>query len=76
MEVILAMVGIIVGLTVGFVLGRFGKKPNVQTLGTLQLDHSDPDMPYLFLLDYNLDYIATQKHATFEVKVENIISRE
>lgn len=50
--------------------------PNPKPIGTLQIDHSDPDMPYLFLLDYDLDYIATKKQATFEVKVEDLISHK
>lgn len=59
----------------GYVIGRL-TQPKIKPLGTLQIDHSDPDMPYIFLLDYDLDYIATHKQATFDVKVENIISHE
>ena len=75
MEVILWLVLTFVFLIAGIVLGRVTAKPKTQTLGTLQIDHSDPDMPYLFLLDYDLDYIATKKQATFEVKVDDFISQ-
>lgn len=76
MEEILGLVLTFVFLIAGIVLGRVTARPKTQTLGTLQIDHSDPDMPYLFLLNYDLGYIATKKQATFEVKVENIISQE
>lgn len=76
MEVILivACLFIFISYWIGYSVGK-NKRAKKQTLGTLQIDHSDPDMPYLFLLDYDLDYIATKKQATFEVKVENIISQ-
>lgn len=66
----------LVVLAIGFWTGKKHEQKKTQTLGTLQIDHSDPDMPYLFLLDYDLDYIATKKQATFEVKVENFISHK
>ena len=76
MESVLAAACLIGCLIWGFILGRLSKKPKIQSLGTLQIDHSDPDMPYLFLLDYDLDYIATKKQATFEVKVEDFVSQD
>ena len=74
MEDFLVLALIFAFLIGGIVLGRVSARPKTQTLGTLQIDHSDPDMPYLFLLDYDLDYIATKKQAMFEIKVEDIIS--
>ena len=73
--VIIACLFIFMSYWIGYSVGK-DKTEKTQTLGTLQIDHSDPDMPYLFLLDYDLDYIATKKQAMFEVKVENIISHE
>ena len=72
--IILLILGLTVTFVAGYIYGRRDQKPGM-SVGTLQIDHSDPDMPYLFLLDYDLDYIATKKQATFEVKVENIISQ-
>lgn len=66
----------LVVFAIGFWRGRKYERAKTQTLGTLQIDHSDPDMPYLFLLDYDLDYIATKKQATFEVKVEDLVSHK
>ena len=75
MEVVLMVALLIGGLAIGYLIGRQKKKETL-ILGTLQIDHSDPDMPYLFLLNYDLDHIATQKQATFDVKVENFISHK
>lgn len=68
MMVILALIG-------GYILGRFNEKSKTRPMGTLQIDHSDPDMPYLFLLNYDLDHIAKHRQATFDVKVEDFVSR-
>lgn len=77
MEVIIIVSCLLIFISywIGYSVGK-NKFEKTQTLGTLQIDHSDLDMPYLFLLDYDLDYIATKKRAMFEVKVENIISHE
>lgn len=66
---------VFVSYIAGYIV-RAVSTPNPKPIGTLQIDHSDPDMPYLFLLDYDLDYIATKKQATFEVKVENFVSHK
>lgn len=76
MEVVLCILFLAIGFAIGFWAGKKRERTKTQPLGTLQIDHSDPDMPYLFLLDYDLDYIATKKQATFEVKVEDLISQK
>lgn len=76
MEVVTCIIFLIIVFAIGCWAGKNYEQANMQTLGTLQIDHSDPDMPYLFLLDYDLDYIATKKQATFEVKVENLVSHK
>ena len=72
--IILLILGLTAAFVAGYAYGRRDRKPGM-LVGTLQIDHSDPDMPYLFLLDYDLDYIATKKQAMFEVKVDNFISQ-
>lgn len=76
MEVVICILLMAVEAVLIFWACKKHERTKTQTLGTLQIDHSDPDMPYLFLLDYDLDYIATKKQATFEVKVENLVSHD
>ena len=76
MEALYGFLCIVALIAFGVVLGRSTAKPKNKILGTLQIDHSDPEMAYLFLLDYDIDYIATKKQATFEIKVENVISQK
>ena len=65
----------IIGLVVGSTYARHaGKK---ETYGTLRIDRSDPDGPYLFLeLDRNVEELSKQKHVVFNVLDKNYISQE
>ena len=73
MEIIITLVfGIVIGLGFGV---AFAPKP--KAIGTLRVDHSDPDEPYLFLqLSSNVSDISTRKYVTFDVKVENFVSQK
>lgn len=65
----------IIGFAIGLIFARYvGKK---ETYGTLRIDRSDPDGPYLFLeLDRNVEALSKQKHVVFNVLDKNYISQE
>lgn len=43
-------------------------------VGTLRVDRSDPDEPYMFLeLDKGIGSISSKKHVILRVKLENYI---
>lgn len=75
MDAAYLLIGIVIGVLIGvfvYIL-KARKKPPV--LGTLCVDRSDPDGPYLFLkLHCDPDYILHQTYVTFVV--ENHPSRK
>ena len=67
------VLGLTLGLILSFVFIRRANKPS----GTLRVDRSDPDGPYLFLeLHTDVATIMDEKRVTFDVDVKNYISRE
>lgn len=65
----------IIGLVVGLIFARYVIRK--ETYGTLRIDRSDPDGPYLFLeLDRNVEELSKQKHVVFNVLDKNYISQE
>lgn len=65
----------IIGLVVGLTFAR--RVIRKETYGTLRIDRSDPDGPYLFLeLDRNVEELSKQKHVVFNVLDKNYISQE
>lgn len=48
-----------------------------RSVGTLRVDNSDPDGPYLFLeLKRSVHYVATMKTVKLKVKCEDFIPHE
>lgn len=71
MEVVYAVVGIMIGFIVSFIIRQ--KRP----VGFLRIDKSDPDGPYLFLeLKKSVNEIVTQRTVLLEVKSEDFIPRK
>jgi len=64
----------VICLGAGFLLARVIKpRPLQRVSGTLRVDQSDPDGPYLFLeLDGNVNVIQSE-YVTFRVRVENYL---
>lgn len=76
MAVIWFIAGLIIGLIVGIVsvVFIFGQKP----VGTLRIDHSDPDdgpYPFLELPPDGLHLIQSKKQVVLTVSTENYISQ-
>lgn len=73
------MVWLIVGLIIGFILGlffmAFGFASKI--VGTLRVDSSNEDGPYLFLeLDKSLPQVTSQKYAAIRVNTRSYISQK
>ena len=72
-SVFIFALGLMLGLILSFVFVRRANRP----LGTLRVDRSDPDGPYLFLeLHTDVATIMDEKKVVFDVDVKNYISRE
>lgn len=57
-------------------MGLFRKKRNL-VAGTLRIENSDPDGPYLFVeLSVDPRELSKHKHVTFKVSTESYISQE
>lgn len=74
MEVILVLVGFVCGVGVGLILCH----SKHDMIGTLRLDHSDPqDDPYLFLeLNKPLSEFISKKYVRLKVCIKNFISQK
>ncbi len=71
MEYITLVIGLAIGALIGSLLSR------AHTMGTLRIDNSDPDGPYLFVeLSRGVHDISTMKTVKFTVKVEDFIPRK
>lgn len=78
MDWMLMVVGL-VGLGIGIIIGRYISKSTYQTkpIGTLRIDTSDSDGPYLFLeLDKNVGDIYSEEYVCFRVNTENYLSQK
>ena len=73
------MVWLIVGLIIGFILGLFFMAFEFanKIVGTLRVDSSNEDGPYLFLeLDKSLLQVTTQKYVAMKVDIRNYIPQK
>ena len=65
MEIVIA---ILVGISIGFVLSAILFRGD--SLGTIRIETSDPDGPYLFLeLNTDIRNIARKKNVNFRVRI-------
>lgn len=71
---ILYLFGVVLGIFIGiYISRRFKTKP----IGTLRIDHSDPESPYLFVeLKEHPDELMKYKEVVFTVKVEDFIPQK
>lgn len=71
-----AIIFLVIGIVIGCILSRFMPK---KIVGTLRVDHSDPDSgPYLFLeiAHGGMDAIKKKKYVLFEVNLKSYIPHE
>ena len=67
------IVCLICGYTLGYSFGNNKRKP----IGTLRVDSSDPDGPYLFLeLETDPDFIKKEKYVLLKVDTKSYISQK
>lgn len=65
MDLIIAAV-FVFGVFVGIIFTK------IRSVGTLRMNTSDPDGPYLFLELHNgIDDIGRKKHVTFKVQIDS-----
>ena len=70
-------IAIIVCLICSYILGYFFGKNKRKPIGTLRVDSSDPDGPYLFLeLEANPDVIKKEKYVLLKVDTKSYISQK
>ena len=69
---------IVINICVGVIGYCFGmKKYSKKPIGTLRIDSSDPDGPYLFLeLETDPSVIKKEKHILLKVDTKSYISHE
>lgn len=77
----LAMTEIFIAIVVfsicGYVLGYFLGKNKRKPVGTLRVDSSDPDGPYLFLeLETDPSVIKKEKYVLLKVNTKSYISQK
>lgn len=73
----LLFIGIALSLFVGFLFGIKHERERTKPFGTIHVETSDPDGPYIFLeLDktHSPDKLLCEKEVTFLVDVENYVS--
>ena len=70
-------IAIIVILICGYILGYSLGKNKRKPIGTLRVDSSDPDGPYLFLeLETDPDFIKKEKYVLLKVDTKSYISQK
>lgn len=76
MDAIIAI--IVVSICVGVIGYCFGvKKYSKNPIGTLRIDSSDPDGPYLFLeLETDPNVLKKEKYVTLKVDTKSYISQK
>lgn len=71
------MIAIIVFSICGYVLGYTFGRNKYKPIGTLRVDSSDPDGPYLFLeLETDLNVIKKEKYVLMKVDTRSYISQK
>ena len=74
-ETICYLLGIIIGIIIGVIMTR--KKHTNEPIGTLRIDSSDPDGPYLFLeLSSNVDFVKNKRYVTLKVDTKSYITQK
>ena len=64
-----------IGIVVGSIITRMVTKP--LDFGTLRIDTSDPDGPFMFLeLSKDVDTVASKKYVILKVNLKNYISQK
>lgn len=64
-----------IGIVVGSIITRIIIRP--LDIGTLQIDTSDPDGPFMFLeLSKDVDTVASKKYVILKVNLKNYISQK
>ena len=64
-----------IGIVVGSIITRIIIRP--LDIGTLRIDTSDPDGPFMFLeLSKDVDTVASEKYVVLKVNLENYISQK
>lgn len=64
-----------IGIMVGSIITRIIIRP--LDIGTLRIDTSDPDGPFMFLeLSKDVDTVASEKYVVLKVNLENYISQK
>ena len=64
-----------IGIVVGSIITRIIIRP--LDIGTLRIDTSDPDGPFMFLeLSKDVDTVASKKYVILKVNLENYISQK
>lgn len=81
MEFLIGGIALVIGVFIGIVIGtdRMRKAIEMQSIGRLRIDHSEPDEParlFTELKNVTPDMIAAHKYAIFEVVNESYISHD
>ena len=64
-----------IGIVVGSIITRMVTKP--LDFGTLRIDTSDPDGPFIFLeLSKDVDTVASKKYVILKVNLKSYISQK
>lgn len=64
-----------IGIAVGSIITRIIIRP--LDIGTLRIDTSDPDGPFMFLeLSKDVDIVASKKYVILKVNLKNYISQK
>lgn len=74
---IVALGGLLIGLLTGYSLSKFSNRP--RTVGSLRVDDSDPDGPYLFLQLHSENEIGVIMHSeyvTMKVERKNFVTQK
>lgn len=73
-QAIIFAIGMMIGIIVATII--YGPKPKWYPSGTLRIDSSDPDGPYLFLeLNESIRSVSSKKQVILDVNTESYISQ-
>lgn len=78
MEYIVAAIGVLVGVLFGLIFSRaLRKKETQEILGTLVVDRSDPDGPFLFLELYSsIEQVEASEAVLLKVEKKRYLSQD
>lgn len=73
-DLVVMVVVYVVGAVMGYILAKGLSRP--KTIGTIRIDRSDDDGPYMFLeLDEPVSAFSNEKHVCVEIKNEDFLPR-